>query len=97
MRSRALTVQFLRLVALLAFLVPGAGSALAAESLPQGAEVIAEPFEWLTITNSMVMVWVVAGVIILVSWLATRRPQLVPSGMQNFVEWLVESLINFFA
>ncbi len=96
-KSRVLAVHFSRLVALLAFLVPGAGSALAAESLPQGAEVIAEPFEWLTITNSMVMVWVVAGVIILVSWLATRRPQLVPSGMQNFVEWLVESLINFFA
>ena len=69
LRSRAVTVQFLRLVALLAFLVPGAGSALAAETLPQGAEVIAEPLKWLTITNSMIMVWVVAGVIILVSWL----------------------------
>ncbi len=100
LRSRVLAVQFFRLVALLAFLVPGAGSALAAgghDHLPQGAEVIAEPFEWLTITNSMVMVWVVAGVIILVSWLATRRPQLVPGGIQNFVEWLVESLINFFS
>ena len=38
----------------------------------------------------------VAGVLILVSWLATRKIQLVPGGLQNFVEWLVESLINFF-
>lgn len=49
----------------------------------------------LPVTNSMIMVWIVAAVIIVVAQLATRDLKLVPSGLQNFVEWLVESLYNF--
>jgi len=47
------------------------------------------------ITNSMVMIWIVAAVLILVAQLATRNLALVPSGLQNLVEWAVESLYNF--
>jgi len=103
--SRVLALQFSRLGALLTFLILGAGSAMAAggggehgghhESLPAFAEEVARPLG-IPITNSMVMVWLVAAVLILVSWLATRKIQLVPGKLQNFVEWLVESLINFF-
>ena len=50
----------------------------------------------LAITNSMVVMLVVAAGIILVAQLATRRAALIPSGLQNFVEWLVESLYGFF-
>ena len=39
---------------------------------------------------------IVALGIILVAQLATRNVQLIPSGLQNFVEWLVESLYGFF-
>ena len=48
------------------------------------------------ITNSMVVTIIVALGIILVAQLATRNVQLIPSGLQNFVEWLVESLYGFF-
>lgn len=47
------------------------------------------------VTNSMVMVWFVAAVIIIVAQLATRKLKLVPTGLQNFVEWMVESLYDF--
>ena len=50
----------------------------------------------LVVTNSMVVTWVVAALIILVSQMATRNAKLVPSGLQNFWEWLVESLYGFF-
>lgn len=41
------------------------------------------------------MVWIVAAFIILMAQLATRDLKLVPGGLQNFVEWMVESLYNF--
>ncbi len=47
------------------------------------------------ITNSMVMVWIVAAVIIFFAQAATRKMSLIPTGLQNGVEWLVESLYNF--
>src|SRR5205085_675533 len=49
----------------------------------------------LAVTNSMVVTWVVAAGILLCAQLATRRIKPVPSGLQNFWEWLVESLYNF--
>jgi len=50
----------------------------------------------LQFTSSMVITWSVALILILVAQLATRKVSLVPSGMQNFVEWLVEGLYGFF-
>lgn len=47
-------------------------------------------------TSSMLVTWVVALGLILLAQLATRNIQLVPSGLQNFVEWLVEGLYGFF-
>ena len=48
-----------------------------------------------TITNSMVVTWFVAAAIILLAQLATRNIKPVPTGLQNFWEWMVESLHNF--
>lgn len=64
------------------------------DHLPAYAEEILKvgPF---VVTNSMLMVWIVAAFIILMTQLATRDLKLVPSGLQNFVEWMVESLYNF--
>jgi F-type H+-transporting ATPase subunit a len=64
--------------------------------LSQSAVEIARPFG-LPITNSMVMTWIVAAGLIVFARLATRRMQAVPTGAQNFAEWLVESLYNFLA
>ena len=50
----------------------------------------------LVFTSSMVITWTVAALLILVAQLATRNVQLVPSGLQNFVEWLVEGMYDFF-
>ena len=47
------------------------------------------------ITNSMVVSWVVALALIIFARIATRRMDQVPSGAQNFLDWLIESLYNF--
>jgi len=47
------------------------------------------------ITNSMVVSWIVAAGIIVCAQLATRKIMPVPQGLQNFWEWLVESLHDF--
>jgi F-type H+-transporting ATPase subunit a len=49
----------------------------------------------LPITNSMVVTWVVALGLIVFAQFATRNMKAVPSGAQNFWEWLVESLSTF--
>jgi F-type H+-transporting ATPase subunit a len=49
----------------------------------------------LTVTNSMLVSWIVAAGIIICAQLATRKITPVPKGLQNFWEWLVESLHNF--
>jgi F-type H+-transporting ATPase subunit a len=49
----------------------------------------------LAITNSMVVTWIVAAGILVCAQLATRKIKPVPTGLQNFWEWLVESLYNF--
>ena len=51
--------------------------------------------ESLPINNSMVMVWLAVGVLILFSRIATKKMSLVPQGVQNFAEWAVESLYEF--
>jgi F-type H+-transporting ATPase subunit a len=62
--------------------------------LPAHAVEIARPFNF-PITNSMVLSWIVALGLILFAQLATRNMQQVPSGAQNFLEWLVEGLYKF--
>jgi F-type H+-transporting ATPase subunit a len=92
------------LILMLAFAPVVGWSAETAENAPAAAHaekgVSAKPtivgrvgsFE---ITNSMVACWVVAVALIVFAQFATRNIQQVPSGAQNFWEWLVESLHNF--
>ncbi len=47
------------------------------------------------ITNSMLVTWIVAAGIIVFAQVATRRIKPIPSGIQNFWEWMVEGLHNF--
>lgn len=47
------------------------------------------------VTNSMIVTWMVAAGLIVFAQLATRKVKPVPDGIQNFWEWLVESLYNF--
>ena len=59
--------------------------------LSQSAVEIARPFGF-PITNSMVVTWIVAIGLIVVARYATRNMAQVPGGLQNFFEWLIESL-----
>lgn len=47
------------------------------------------------INNSMIAEAIATVVVITIVQIAMRAPKLVPTGMQNFVEWLVELLSNF--
>jgi F-type H+-transporting ATPase subunit a len=74
-------------------------AALAAEegghhALPLDAQRL---HEVLPITNSMVMVWIAVGLIVFFCKAATSKMALVPTGFQNFAEWVVESLYEFLA
>jgi F-type H+-transporting ATPase subunit a len=96
----------LLLLILIAAVVAGGGFATAAlgaepahvtaeeHHLPLKPDVLFQVGQ-LAITNSMVVTWVVAAVIIVCAQLATRKITPVPKGLQNFWEWLVESLYNF--
>ena len=57
---------------------------------------IARPFGF-PITNSMIVSWVVAIGLIVLAQSATRVMRMVPGGLQNFVEWLVDGLHTFMA
>ena len=93
MRNRCFLLPILTLLFGVAFVRP----TIAAETEPA---VSLKPAELVhigkfAITNSMLVTWVVAAAIIILAQLATRRIQPIPSGLQNFWEWLVESLHNF--
>jgi F-type H+-transporting ATPase subunit a len=65
-----------------------------AHELSQKAVEIARPFGF-PVTNSMVVSWIVAVALIVFARRATREMRQVPSGGQNFLEWLVEKLYGF--
>lgn len=64
------------------------------EAVPLKPDVIV-PIGKFGITNSMIVTWIVAAAVIAFAQSATRNIRAVPSGKQNFWEWLVESLYNF--
>ena len=45
----------------------------------------------------MIVTWVVAAILIIFAQVATRNMKAIPSGAQNFWEWMVESLHDFLA
>ena len=62
--------------------------------MSQHAVEIARPFGF-PITNSMVVMWIVAGGLVAFAQFATRNMEQVPHGAQNFLEWLVQGLYGF--
>src|SRR5256885_15294644 len=95
MRTRYFLISILALAssALLAT------SAFAAETAEhEGVPLKAAPLVHIgefAVTNSMLVTWIVALGIIIFAQIATRRIKPIPSGAQNFWEWLVESLYLF--
>jgi F-type H+-transporting ATPase subunit a len=60
-------------------------------ALSQKAIEVAQLFGF-PVTNSMVVTWIVAVGLIVFARMATRNMSQVPSGAQNFMEWLVEGV-----
>ncbi|MGC4012992.1 MAG: F0F1 ATP synthase subunit A [Luteolibacter sp.] len=73
-----------------------AESAEAAHALPMHAPVVFD-LGWFKITNSMIAMALVTVAVIIFAQLATRKVSLIPTGLQNFAEFVVESLENFLA
>jgi F-type H+-transporting ATPase subunit a len=93
MRKRRLLLSFLVLFGGIAF----ATAAFAAEAEP-AVPLKPQPLVQIgkfAITNSMLVTWFVAAAIIIFAQIAIRQVKPIPSGAQNFWEWLVESLYNF--
>jgi F-type H+-transporting ATPase subunit a len=80
------------LIVLIAWLASLAPVLASGEALPLYAQRL---WDVLPVTNSMVMVWLAVGLIVLFSRAATRTMALVPGSVQNFAEWTVESLYDF--
>jgi F-type H+-transporting ATPase subunit a len=67
----------------------------AEEGLPAYAGKLGLHIGPLPITNSMLVTWIVSLALIIFAQVATRNMKEIPSGAQNFWEWMVESLHNF--
>ena len=48
------------------------------------------------VSDSIIAVWVSVLIIIIFAKLTTRKMALIPSGFQNFGEWVIESVYGFF-
>jgi F-type H+-transporting ATPase subunit a len=48
----------------------------------------------LPVTNALLGTWISTIALLLVFYFGTRRRDLIPSGMQNAVEWIIEYLLN---
>ena len=67
----------------------------------EAAHELTEPlftlFGKIPVYNFVVTMWGIMLLLIIVSWLATRKMKRIPSGVQNLMEYAIESLVNFFA
>jgi len=48
----------------------------------------------LQVTNTLLCTWISIVVLVALFFAGTRRRDMIPSGMQNFVEWMVETLLG---
>jgi F-type H+-transporting ATPase subunit a len=97
MRNRYILMSILALGSS-AMLATSAFAAEAASAGHEGVPLKAAPLVQIgkfAVTNSMLVTWIVAAALIIFAQIATRRIEQIPSGVQNFWEWLVESLYNF--
>ena len=70
------------------------GAEGAHHELPFQAPVVFE-LGFFKVTNSMIAMWTVGAIIILVAQFATRKISLIPSGLQNLAETVIEGLQGF--
>ena len=87
-----LSVIYGALVAPAIILLSSVMSATTHDHLPAYAEQVTHHESPIIITNSMVMTWIVVLLIVVFVRLAICNPTLIPGKLQNFMEWLIESV-----
>ena len=80
----------------ISLLLATSGLASAAHQLTPESNVLVGSRDGLAITNSMIMVWIATIIIVLFCQAATKKMKMIPAGFQNFAEWIIESLYDFF-
>jgi F-type H+-transporting ATPase subunit a len=96
--ARSVWCRFLVLVLAAVAILGSMASTVAAEGgehhglPPDAPRIKVGPF---SVTNSMIVTWLVAIAVIGFAQYATRTVKEVPDGAQNFWEWMVESLRDF--
>lgn len=50
----------------------------------------------LPVTNTLIITWIVMAFLIVIAFLSTRKMKLVPHGLQNIMEAVLEALLNLF-
>src|ERR1700741_5069491 len=98
MRNRCLLMSILALVSSVVLATSAFAAEAAASTEHQGVSLkpqILVEIGGFGITNSMLVTWIVAASIIIFAQIATRNIKSIPSGIQNFWEWLVAGLYNF--
>jgi F-type H+-transporting ATPase subunit a len=84
------------LTSILAVWLCSIASVFAAEGEHHALPLNAQPlFEGFPLSNSILMVWIAVAVIVVFCRIATRKITMVPSGLQNFAEWAIDSLYSF--
>jgi F-type H+-transporting ATPase subunit a len=48
-----------------------------------------------TVTNTLISAWITMAVLVVLSWAVTRRIRLIPTRLQNLLEFAIEWLLNF--
>ena len=48
----------------------------------------------LPVTNTLLCTWITIVILLILFYFGTRKRDMIPSGIQNFVEWAVESLLG---
>jgi F-type H+-transporting ATPase subunit a len=65
-------------------------AASAATETPQPPAELLFHVGGLAITNSILTAWIVIAILVLFAWLSTRNMRMIPSGLQNFWEMIIE-------
>jgi F-type H+-transporting ATPase subunit a len=88
--------QRILIIVLVVFILIAVGAVFFPISLPHFQLAPEKPFgENVPITNTMIAAWLTIIVVGILSYFATRKMKLVPRGLQNIMEVMLEALIGF--
>jgi F-type H+-transporting ATPase subunit a len=87
--------QRILIIVLVAFTLVALGAVFFPISMPHFQLAPEKPWHDLPITNTMIAAWLTIIVLGILSYFATRKMKLVPRGLQNIMEVIIEALIGF--